>query len=104
MNANSLTTLTPKQNDWFGRMQANIALLHTQWYGWDGNERVFGGMDQELFFETDRKIREAAHRLGIRVESPSALAEANEGWDGELNADLVVLDHVLDAILEKKAA
>ena len=98
MTATKANSLTPKQLDWVARMRTNLQTLHNQWYGWDGNEKVFGGMDQEFFFETDRKVREAAHRLGIRVESPSALAEINEGWDGELNADLVVLDHVVDAI------
>ena len=56
MIASKQKQLTPKQLDWVARMRANLQTLHNGWYGWDGNDRVFGGMDQELFFETDRKI------------------------------------------------
>jgi hypothetical protein len=90
--------LNGKQLDWVRRMRSNLALLHNQWYGWDGNLKVNGGMDRELFAETDRKIRDAASRLNIEVECAGQLAEENEGWDGEMNGDLVVLGHVLDAI------
>jgi len=92
------TQLSQKQLDWVRRMKSNLALLHTQWYGWDGNAKVFGGMDRDLFRETDRKIREAAFRLNIEVECAAAIAEQNEGWDGELNGSIVVLENALRRI------
>jgi len=61
-------------------------------------------MNSEVFAETDRKIREAAFRLGITVENAGDLAELNEGWDGEMNGDLVVLGNALDAIVRKANA
>ena len=90
--------LTQKQLDWVGRMRINLATLHTGWYGWDGNQKVYGGMDQELFIETNRKIREAAYRFGVVVEDQDKLTESNEGWDGELNGSIVVLENALRAI------
>jgi hypothetical protein len=90
--------LNTKQLDWVRRMRSNLSLLHTQWYGWNDNQPVRGGMDRELFHETDRKIRLAADRLGIEVECAAELAEQNEGWDGELNGSIVVLENALRRI------
>ena len=77
--------------------------LHAQWYGWDSEGHpVRGGMNRDLFVEVDRKIREAARRLRIGVEDAGELFERNEGWDGEMNAELLVLEHVLDTIAGKE--
>jgi hypothetical protein len=56
-------------------------------------------MDPVLFAETDRKIREAARRMNVVVEIGAELAAENEGWDGELNGDLVALGMALDTII-----
>jgi hypothetical protein len=80
-------------------MRTCLETLHIQWYGFDGNTPVKRGMDQELFTETDRKIREAARRMNVVVEDGNELAAENEGWDGELNGDLVALGMALDTII-----
>ena len=98
------TNMTATQVDWLARMRANLETLHIQWYGFDGNQPVKRGMDQELFAETDRKIREAARRMNVVVESAYEIAEKNEYWDGEMNGDLVVLGMVLDTIVAKSNA
>lgn len=91
--------MTPQQLDWLARMRANLEALHIQWYGFDGNQPVKRGMNPELFAETDRKIRAAAAHLNVVVENGNELAAENEGWDGELNGDLVALGMTLDAII-----
>jgi hypothetical protein len=91
------SNMSAKQVDWIARMRANLETLHNQWYGWDANGQR--RMDQELFAETDRKIREAARRCNVVVENGQELSDENEGWDGELNGDLVVLGMALDTII-----
>ena len=90
-------SMTPQQLDWIARMRSDLETLHDRWY----NTRSFG-IYQDLFDDTDRKIRQAAHRMNVVVENEEELAAENEGWDGELYAPLVVLGMALDTIIATK--
>ena len=94
---------TNQQINWLARIKGNVDALHNQWYGFETGFDTFGnswsslplppaargerGIDQELFVETDRKIREACHRLDLRVIE----AFDEDGWDGEQYGPLVTL-------------
>jgi uncharacterized protein HemX len=82
-----------QQRDWLERMTKDLETLHKQWYGIDK-----AGIDRDLFNETDHKVREACRRLGLTVEDVATAAERNEGWDGEMHGDIVVLQDALREI------
>lgn len=91
-----------KQINWLAQMRANLENLHNQWYGWSGNNKVYGGMDKNLFTFTDSQIRKACsfEKLNITIQNANQLAEENDFWDGEMYGPLVVLGYALDDIIK----